>query len=141
MIQVTPHIALDEGEIEEHFIRSGGPGGQNVNKVATAVQLRFRIDASPGLSDLVRRRLKALAGRRVTREGELVITAERFRTRERNRADALQRLVVLIQRAAAPVKVRRPTRPTAGSRERRHADKVARSRLKRLRRPSGDESG
>jgi ribosome-associated protein len=141
MIKVTRDIALDEREIEEQFIRSSGPGGQNVNKVATAVQLRFRIDASPALSELVRRRLKALAGRRVTREGVLVITAERFRSQERNRGDALQRLIDLIRRAAEPVKVRRPTRPTLGARERRQRDKVARSRLKKQRGPAGDEAG
>ena len=134
MIEVTREIVLDEREIEEHFIRARGPGGQNVNKVSTSVQLRFNIDAAAALPDGVRRRLKALAGRRVTNEGVLVITAERFRTRERNRADALERLVDLIRRAAAPVKPRRPTRPTAAARRRRREDKTASSRAKRLRR-------
>lgn len=132
-IAVTPRIALDDSEIEEHFVRARGPGGQNVNKVATAVQLRFAIDRSPALDDAVRRRLKSLAGRRVTQEGVLCITAERFRTRELNRADALARLVALIRRAAVPVKQRRPTRPSAASRERRLSEKARRARLKQER--------
>ena len=140
MIVVTPHIALDERELEEHYIRAGGPGGQNVNKVATAVQLRFNAAASPALDDPLRRRLATLAGRRMTRDGVLVITAERHRTRERNRADALERLIDLIRRAAVVPKKRRPTRPTAGSRERRLASKAVRSRTKRLRGAGGDEA-
>jgi ribosome-associated protein len=139
MIEITPYIALDEQEIEEHFIHAGGPGGQNVNKVATAVQLRFAIDTSPALTAPVRLRLKTLAGRRVTRTGVLVIAAHRFRTRERNRVDALERLCDLIRRAAQPVKRRRPTRPTAAARIRGRRTKIASSRLKRLRRPVATE--
>ena len=140
MIQVTDAIALDEREIEERFIRASGPGGQNVNKVATAVQIRFAIDASPALDAGVRRRLKALAGRRVTRDGVLVITADAFRTQERNRSDARERLVALIRQAAVRPKPRRPTRPGKAARERRLADKAALSRRKRERR-RGDDGG
>jgi ribosome-associated protein len=139
MIVITPSIALDENEIEERYIRSSGPGGQNVNKVATAVQLRFDARASPALDEGTRRRLATLAGRRMTKDGVIVITAERFRMRERNREDALARLVDLIRRAAVAPKRRRPTRPSAGSRERRLESKQARGRIKRLRqgRPDG----
>jgi ribosome-associated protein len=133
MIRVTQGIALDEREIDEQFIRARGPGGQNVNKISSAVQLRFSIDASPALDDGLKLRLKALAGRKVTQDGVLVITAERFRSQQRNRADALERLLDLIRRAAVPVKKRRPTRATKASRERRLSDKAVRSRLKRLR--------
>ena len=139
MIRITPEIALDEREVEEHYIRAGGPGGQNVNKVATAVQLRFDAARSPTLDESVRRRLATLAGRRMTKDGVLVLTAERFRTRERNREDALARLVDLVRRAAVVPKRRRPTRPSGASRERRLAEKAVRSRTKRLRRARPEE--
>jgi ribosome-associated protein len=133
MIRITATIALDEREIAESFIRSSGPGGQNVNKLATAVQLRFDVRHSRSLPDEVRVRLEKLAGRRLTRDGVLVITAERHRTQERNRQDARERLVALIRQAAIRPKLRRATKPTAGSRERRIKAKKRRSGIKRLR--------
>jgi ribosome-associated protein len=133
MIRVTDHIALDEGELEESFIRASGPGGQNVNKLATAVQLRFDVRRSPALTDEVRARLERLAGRRLTRDGVLVITAQSHRTQERNRADALDRLLELIRAAAVRPVPRRPTRPPKASRLRRLDSKKRRSGLKAMR--------
>jgi len=134
MIRVNAEISIDEREIEESFVRASGPGGQNVNKLSTAVQLRFDVRRSPSLPAEVRARLERLAGARLTRDGVLVIIAQRHRTQARNRDDALERLLDLIRRAAvAPVK-RRPTKPTKASRERRIEGKKRRAGIKRLRR-------
>lgn len=119
MIRITPWIALSDDELEILYLRASGPGGQNVNKVATAVQLRFDVRRSPSLAEDVRRRLEKLAGRRLTAEGILVLDARRFRTQEQNRTDALARLRELITRAAVPPKRRKATRPSKGSMERR----------------------
>ncbi|WP_230532128.1 alternative ribosome rescue aminoacyl-tRNA hydrolase ArfB [Microvirga roseola] len=131
MIQVTNSIALDEAELQESFIRSSGPGGQNVNKIESAVQLRFDVRNSPSLPEDVKMRLERLAGKRLTSEGVLIITAQRFRTQERNREDALQRLLDLIRQATERPKPRRPTRPTLASKRRRLEAKGRRSEIKK----------
>ena len=133
MIQITPSISIDENELEEHFIRAPGPGGQKVNKTESAVQLRFNARNSPALSNAVFLRLKPLAGRRMTRDGVIVITANRFRAQEQNRRDALDRLIALIREAAVPPKYRRPTRPSKGVKQRRLDSKRRQSDIKKKR--------
>jgi ribosome-associated protein len=133
MIRVNAQIELDEREIQEDFMRASGPGGQNVNKVSTAVQLRFDVARSPSLPDPVRVRLVALAGRRLTQDGVLIIEAERYRSQRRNRDDALERLLALIREACEVDKPRRPTRPTLASRKRRLDSKQRQGETKKLR--------
>ena len=140
MIRITDDIAIDESEIEESFVRSSGPGGQNVNKLSTAVQLRFDVRGSPSLPNDVAVRLMRLAGKRMTKDGVLVIVAQNHRTQERNRAEALERLVALVRQASVRPEKRIPTKPTRASREKRLEGKKVRSNIKGLRRakPSFD---
>lgn len=133
MIEITPSISINENEIEEHFIRSPGPGGQKVNKTESAVQLRFDARKSSAVSDEVFLRLKPLAGRRMTKDGVIVITANRFRTQETNRRDAMDRLITLIREAAVPPIYRRPTKPSKGVKQRRLDNKRRQSGIKKER--------
>ena len=141
MLAITPAITIPEDELEERFIQASGPGGQNVNKVATAVQLRFRAARSRALPPEVRERLLRTGGSRITGGGTLIITARRFRTQESNRRDARARLAAIIARAAREPRWRRPTRPTRAAHERRLQEKAERSRIKRRRaeRPDDDD--
>ena len=132
MIEITPSIQIDERELQIDFIRSSGPGGQNVNKVATAVQLRFDVSAST-LPEDVRARLLHLAGKRATSEGALVIEAKRFRTQEQNREDAIQRFVELVRKALLKPRARKKTKPTQASKEERIKEKKRRGEIKKMR--------
>lgn len=136
-MRVTRSITIDETELTERFILASGPGGQNVNKVATAVELRFDFANSKSLPEAVRARLAALAGKRLSTAGVIVITAQRFRSQPRNREDARERLAALIRDAATPPKLRRPTRPSRAAKRRRLEDKRQQSTRKRERSGSG----
>ena len=139
MIEVTQSIKIADEELHFDFIRSAGPGGQNVNKVSTAVQLRFAVKESPNLAQDIKERLTRLAGSRMTDDGVLIIEAKRYRSQEKNRLDAIQRLVKLIQQAAEPPKPRKKTRPGAGAAAVRMADKRKRSETQRLRNYNPDD--
>jgi ribosome-associated protein len=139
LIPINCHLFLDDGEIEESFIRASGPGGQNVNKVSSAVQLRFDLSGSRSLPENLRERLARLAGRRLTRDGVIVIIAQRYRTQERNRQDALDRLIALVRRAAEPPTPRRPTKPSRAAKERRLQAKARRAATKERRRAQPGE--
>lgn len=139
MLQVTPTLAIPDDELVERFVRSSGPGGQNVNKVSTAVELRFDVAGSPSLPDAVRARLLSRRDRRLTDEGVLVLSAQRFRTQDRNREDARARLAALIAAATVAPKKRIATKPTKGSKERRLGAKRERASVKRHRSASGWE--
>lgn len=139
MIYVTDAIRLAEHELEFHYVASAGPGGQNVNRVATAAHLRFDAANSPSLPDDVKRRLRSVAGRRLTPSGTLVIKAQRYRSQERNRDDAVERLTSLLRRAAEPTNSRRPTRPSQAAEARRLDEKRRRGGVKKTRAPAPDE--
>ena len=139
LIPINCHLFLDDSEVEESFVRASGPGGQNVNKVSSAVQLRFDLSGSRSLPEDVRERLRRLAGHRLTREGVIVIIAQRYRSQERNRQDALDRLVALIRRAAEPPAPRRPTKPSRAAKVRRLQAKARRTTVKQQRRTQPDE--
>ena len=139
LIPINGHLFLDDSEIEESFVRASGPGGQNVNKVSSAVQIRFDLSGSRSLPEDVRERLVRLAGRRLTRDCVIVIIAQRYRTQERNRQDALDRLVALVRRAAIRPVPRRPTKPSPAAKERRLQAKARRATVKQQRRTSPDE--
>jgi len=134
MISVTQDIAIDENELHFDFVRAAGPGGQNVNRVATAVQLRFDVRESPSLPEDVRERLIRLAGNKINKDGILIINARRFRTQTRNRQDAIDRLTEIIRQAVQRKKPRRKTKPSRAARERRLKEKRKRSQIKKLRR-------
>ena len=133
LLRVTPQIAIDEGELTERFVLATGPGGQNVNKVATAVQLRFDLECSPALSDEVRARARSLAGRRLSKDGILILEGNRFRSQERNREDVRERLLDILRLAAVAPAKRRRTKPTKASKIKRLDSKTARGRLKQTR--------
>ena len=139
LIPINCYLFLDDSEIEESFVRASGPGGQNVNKVSSAVQLRFDLSGSRSLPEDVRERLRRLAGRRLTREGVIVIIAQRYRSQERNRQDALDRLVALVRRAAEAPTPRRPTKPSRAAKERRLQAKARRATTKERRRGQPEE--
>src|SRR5438270_100543 len=139
LIPINCYLFLDDSEIEESFVRASGPGGQNVNKVSSAVQLRFDLSRSRSIPEELRERLARLAGRRLTRDGVIVIIAQRYRTQERNRQDALDRLIGLVRRAAEAPTPRRPTKPSRAAKERRLAAKARRATTKERRRAQPDE--
>ncbi len=139
MLEITPTLAIDESELSEEFVRASGPGGQNINKVETAVQLRFNVLTSPSLPEWVRLRLRQLAGNRMTDEGELIIEAKRYRSQLQNREDARMQLADLIRQATIRPKIRRKTKPTAASQRKRLERKSQRSETKRQRRAGADE--